>query len=120
MAALNVTAQEAAIAAAFATELADSLKDGTTGGVTIAPPIPLTLIPQQVIDLYKVVLMTEIRAFLTTYGSALPSFTVAGLPAPATAGAGRLVYVSNESGGAVPAFSDGAAWRRVTDRAVVT
>ena len=35
-------------------------------------------------------------------------------------GAGAQVFVSNESGGAVPAFSDGTNWRRVTDRAIVT
>jgi hypothetical protein len=34
--------------------------------------------------------------------------------------AGRLIYVSDESGGAVVAFSDGTNWRRLTDRAVVT
>ncbi len=44
--------------------------------------------------------------------------TVATLP-PATS-AGGLLYVSDESGGAVLAFSDGSQWRRVTDRAVVS
>ncbi|WP_279477762.1 DUF2793 domain-containing protein [Aureimonas sp. SK2] len=39
---------------------------------------------------------------------------------PASAGAGQVVFVSDEAGGAVLAFSDGAAWRRVTDRAIVT
>lgn len=48
----------------------------------------------------------------------LKSFTVATVPSAATAGG--FIYVSNESGGAVPAFSDGANWRRVTDRAVVS
>ncbi len=48
----------------------------------------------------------------------LPSYTVAGLPSPSTAG--QMVYVSNESGGAVVAFADGTNWRRVTDRAVVS
>ncbi|MEI9989905.1 MAG: DUF2793 domain-containing protein [Rhizomicrobium sp.] len=46
------------------------------------------------------------------------SYTVAALPSPAQAG--QIVYVGNESGGAVLAFSDGANWRRVTDRAVVS
>jgi hypothetical protein len=46
------------------------------------------------------------------------SYTVSTLPAAAMTG--QLIYVSNESGGAVPAFSDGANWRRVTDRAVVS
>lgn len=47
-----------------------------------------------------------------------PSYTVAG--APATPAAGRLAYISNEAGGAVLAFGDGAAWRRVTDRAIIS
>jgi hypothetical protein len=48
----------------------------------------------------------------------LGSATVATLPS-ATA-AGQLLYISNESGGPVLAFSDGSNWRRVTDRAVVS
>ena len=46
----------------------------------------------------------------------LPSYAVAGLPSAATAG--QLVYISDETGGAVVAFSDGTDWRRVTDRAI--
>lgn len=48
-----------------------------------------------------------------------PSYTVAGAPAAASY-SGGLIFVSNESGGAVLAFSDGANWRRVTDRAVIS
>jgi hypothetical protein len=48
----------------------------------------------------------------------LPSFTTTTLPSASVAGA--MIYVSNESGGAVPAFADGTNWRRVTDRAIVT
>jgi len=33
---------------------------------------------------------------------------------------GQLIYVEDESGGAVLAYSDGSDWRRVTDRAVVS
>lgn len=47
------------------------------------------------------------------------SYTATTLPV-ANAGAGQIIFVSNESGGAVLAFSDGSAWRRVTDRAVVS
>ena len=46
------------------------------------------------------------------------STTVSGLPSASPAA--RIVYVSDESGGAVLAFSDGSNWRRVTDRAVVS
>jgi hypothetical protein len=48
----------------------------------------------------------------------LPSYTVSTLPSAAVAGA--MIYVTNETGGPVPAFADGTNWRRVTDRAIVT
>jgi hypothetical protein len=47
------------------------------------------------------------------------SYTVATVPDAAASGAGAMIYVRNETGGAVLAFSDGSSWRRVTDRAVV-
>lgn len=47
------------------------------------------------------------------------SYTVAGVP-PASLWTGATIYVSNESGGAVLAFSDGSQWRRWTDRAVIS
>lgn len=48
------------------------------------------------------------------------SYTVATLPSAATTGAGAMVFVSDETGGAVMAFSDGTNWRRMTDRVVVS
>jgi hypothetical protein len=48
----------------------------------------------------------------------LNSYTVATVPVATTAG--RQIYVSDESGGAVLAFSDGTNWRRVTDRAIIS
>lgn len=48
----------------------------------------------------------------------LPNYTVATLPTAANNGG--FIYVTDESGGAVPAFSDAVNWRRVTDRAIVT
>lgn len=52
----------------------------------------------------------------------LPSFTVAAAQAIPTGGLerGMQIYVTNETGGAVPAFFDGTDWRRVTDRAVIS
>lgn len=44
----------------------------------------------------------------------------ADLPPAASEGAGAVLMVSDEAGGATLAFSDGSAWRRVTDRAVVS
>ena len=49
----------------------------------------------------------------------LPQYTVSTVPNAADHTAG-LVYVTDETGGAVPAFSDGSDWRRVTDRVVVS
>ena len=45
------------------------------------------------------------------------SYAVASLP---TAVAGGVIFVTDETGGAVLAFSDGTNWRRSTDRAVVS
>jgi hypothetical protein len=47
------------------------------------------------------------------------SFTVATLPS-ASAFARSLIYVSDETGGATIAFSDGTNWRRVQDRNIVS
>jgi len=48
------------------------------------------------------------------------SYTVAGVPSASTAGAGSQIFVTDETGGAIPAFSDGANWRRMSDRAIVS
>lgn len=48
----------------------------------------------------------------------LQGFVVASLPAASPGG--QMIYVTDEAGGAVPAFSDGVNWRRVTDRAIVS
>ena len=45
-------------------------------------------------------------------------YAVAGLPSAANSG--QIIYVTDETGGAVLAFSDGTNWRRVTDRAIVS
>ena len=39
---------------------------------------------------------------------------------PSASPAGQMIYVTNDVGGAVPAFSDGSDWRRVTDRIVIS
>ena len=48
------------------------------------------------------------------------SYTVAGVPNAGTSGAGTIIYVSNETGGATLAFSDGTNWRRCTDRIIIS
>ncbi len=39
---------------------------------------------------------------------------------PPASGPKRWIFVTNEVGGAVPAFNDGTNWRRATDRAIVS
>ena len=48
----------------------------------------------------------------------MPSFTVNTLPDASPAG--QMLFVTDETGGSVPAFSDGINWRRITDRQVVS
>ena len=48
------------------------------------------------------------------------SYTVATVPGAGAVGAGAIIHVSDETDGAVLAFSDGTSWRRVTDRAVIS
>lgn len=63
-------------------------------------------------------------AYLQLVGQAgaarpLPSYTVTTLP-DATRYVGGLIYVSNQSTGAEPAFSDGTNWRIFSTRAIVS
>jgi hypothetical protein len=51
-------------------------------------------------------------------GERFPSYTVTTLPSALEPG--RIIYVTDETDGAVPAFSDGTNWRRITDRIVVS
>lgn len=49
----------------------------------------------------------------------LAPYPVTDVP-PAADYRNAVILVTDEAGGAVPAFSDGTAWRRVTDRAVIS
>ena len=48
-----------------------------------------------------------------------PRYAVLSVP-DASAYIGHMIYVTNDTGGPVMAFSDGTNWRRVTDRAVIS
>jgi hypothetical protein len=58
------------------------------------------------------------RSSINNSTTVLPSYAVIDLP-PATT-IGQLIYVTDETGGAIPAFADGTNWRRVTDRTIVS
>lgn len=47
------------------------------------------------------------------------TYTVATVPSASDYPRG-IIYVSDETGGATIAFSDGTSWRRVQDRAVIS
>jgi hypothetical protein len=49
----------------------------------------------------------------------IASYTVGTVPTASLWGQ-SLIYVSNESGGATVAFSDGTNWKRVTDNATIS
>jgi len=61
------------------------------------------------------------NGIIVTNGSVkLESYTVAGVPSASTHGAGAMIYVSDETGGATMAFSDGTNWKRCSDLATVS
>ena len=91
----------------------------------MASRLPLLLNPANLL-LWSADLVRTVESYITTndltkqtVGSIvrLPVYTVATLPSAAPAG--QMIYVSDETGGAVVAFSDATNWRRVTDRAIV-
>lgn len=53
-----------------------------------------------------------------TFGPTGDSYTVDMVPSPAQPG--QMIYVTDESGGATMAFSDGSSWRRIQDRAIIS
>lgn len=48
------------------------------------------------------------------------AYNVVNLPDATLNGAGAMIYVPDESGGAIMAFSDGSNWRRISDRSIVS
>jgi hypothetical protein len=65
-------------------------------------------------------LASDVDAALRTRGApaVLARYVVADLPDPAR-WVGAWIFVTDEVGGAVPAYSDGIAWRRASDGAAV-
>jgi len=52
------------------------------------------------------------------YGPTGDSFTVATVPSATQPG--QMIYITDETGGATMAFSDGSNWRRIQDRAIIS
>ena len=104
----------------------DTLQTGIVRGVLFDPITDYGLITttaNMTIDYGLVTQTPDSRAgdyeFITEIsGPTGDSFAVASLPNAAQPG--QMIYVSDETGGATMAFSDGTNWRRITDRAVVS
>lgn len=79
--------------------------DSLSGTYTISSPTTITLDPvSEIINDAPMKLVNKTVAQLSSLVSSV----------------GAMVFVTNETGGAVPAFYDGTNWRRVTDRSVVS
>lgn len=76
-----------------------------TGTYTISSPTTITLDPvDEIINDAPMKLVNKTVAQLSTLVSSV----------------GAMVFCTNETGGAIPAFYDGTNWRRVSDRAIVS
>ena len=70
------------------------------------------------LQLYLDDITQRLNDFLLGDQVRLSSYTVAGLPTvPANPG---MIFVSDETGGPTPAFSDGTNWRRFRDSVIVS
>ena len=76
-----------------------------TGTYTISSPTTITLDP--VDEIINDAPMKLVNKTVTELGTLVSSV-------------GAMVFCTNESGGAIPAFYDGTNWRRVSDRAIVS
>lgn len=94
---------------------------GSMGTVTelVTAEEDLGLIVDPIIEQYDLGLLV-ISGLVYPDQFLLPSYTVAELADVPAAPAGLMIFVTNESGGSIPAFSDGTNWRRVTDRQIVS
>lgn len=100
--------------------------DGTTGGTPVIPVQFTGAEYDAFSDGIRQFLKAQAISFLRIFKNGpvkfpaqLPSYAKASLPSAAN-NTGCLIYVTNDVGGAVPAFSDGASWLRVTDRNVIS
>ncbi len=75
------------------------------------------LATDQLLEYFDDIELSLNESLLGASGIELKIYTVATLPPQKE---GFMIYVINEVGGSIPAFSDGTNWRRVTDRAIIS
>lgn len=120
---LSLTNAETLRLAQAKIEVRDAMTDGALNGITpeivaFISPSQYDTVPSPLVDYNLSVIIAALLA-QARFPTILAQYPKASLPAPG-ANAGCLVYVTDDVGGAVPAFSDGTDWRRVTDRAIVS
>lgn len=114
--------------AAYETDVRDIFINGTTGGTPLLP-VQFSAADYDgsgaTLDLFKYFMQATIIALFrihkngpTKFPTQMPSYLKTALPS-ASANTGCMIFVTNDVGGSIPAFSDGTNWRRVTDRAVI-
>lgn len=121
MTGLSITAQEFTRSQQARSEVRTIMSEGSIDGGVVHPIMTqeqydTTGSPAP--DFNEGLALATIRA-LTRLPVLLPTFPKASLPS-ASSNTGALIFVSDEAGGSVPAFSDGTVWRRCTDRNVVS
>jgi hypothetical protein len=121
--ALNVTQAEADRTLQAHSEARTVMTSGAT--VSGSPFVAAVMTAQQyddaaaVVQNYNEALILAVVRVLSRTPLLLAQYAKAALP-PASTNLGGMIFVTDEAGGAVPAFSDGTNWRRVTDRAIVS
>lgn len=110
----------AAVTAATVASEAAVFSDGSNfGGITDLIAVELDLGSVAEVDTVEIELGFLVQAGILQPDQVIfPTFTVSTVPI-ANPG-GQMIYVSDETGGAVIAFSDGVNWRRVTDRQIIS
>ena len=87
-----------------------NITKGATDTITNASSIAVVDAPTEGTNNYAIHIKSGVLGLAT--------YTVASVPA-ASESTGGMIFVSDENGGPVPAFSDGTNWRRVTDRTII-
>lgn len=88
-------------------------------GLPIADLIEGEVFSNSAFQIYLDDITEKMNQFLLGPAVMLMSYTVTSVPT-ASELTGGIIYVSDETGGPVVAFSDGTDWRRVTDRAIIS
>ena len=71
----------------------------------------------QLIEFFDEIELKLNQSLLGVSGVELPNYSVINLPPQKT---GFMIFVEDDVGGPIPAYSDGTFWRRVTDQAIVS